>query len=62
MAVHDPHSHEECVNLNPTAIFHQVEEKLRLLPVPDPKDRGHPHAHFGHLLSGYDAGYYADLR
>lgn len=62
MAVHDPRSHEECVNLDPTALFYQAEEEVRLLPVLDPKDRGHPHAHFGHLLSGYDAGYYAYLR
>lgn len=62
MAVHDPPSHEDCLSLNPTTLFNQAEEKLRILLVSDQNDRGHPHAHFGHLLSGYDAGYYAYLR
>lgn len=62
MAVHDPRSPQECLDLDPTALFNEAEERLRLMLVPDEKDRGHPHAHFGHLLSGYDAGYYAYLR
>src|ERR1700722_11305226 len=62
MAVHNAASHEECVNLNPTELYNNLMETLQLLPNRNPRDRGHPHADFGHLLSGFDAGYYSYLR
>lgn len=62
MAVHNSKSHEECLNLDPAAIFNNFMEKLRLLPCPDLEARGHPEANFHHLVSGMDAGYYSYLR
>lgn len=62
MAVHNPESHEECLNLDPAAKFNNFMEELRLLPCPDPEARGHPEANFHHLVSGMDAGYYSYLR
>lgn len=62
MAVHNPKSPEDCLNLDPAAIFNNFMEKLQLLPCPDPEARGHPQANFHHLVSGMDAGYYSFLR
>ena len=62
MAIHDPLSHEACKALDPTSIYNTLDEALSLLSVPDVNDRGHQHVQFGHLLSGYDAGYYGYLR
>lgn len=62
MTVHNPKSHEECLNLDPAATFNNLMERLRLLPCPDPEARGHPEANFHHLVSGMDAGYYSYLR
>lgn len=62
MTVHNPKSHEECLDLDPAAVFNNFMEKLRLLPCPDADARGHPEANFHHLVSGIDAGYYSYLR
>lgn len=51
MAVHNPGSHEDCLNLDPVAIFNSFMEQLRLLPCPDPKARARPEANFHHLVS-----------
>jgi metallopeptidase MepB len=61
MAVHDPKSHEELVQLDTPKLYNDLVEELTGLVNPDPAGRGHPHVHFGHLLHGYDAGYYSYL-
>ncbi|KAI5245791.1 hypothetical protein E4T43_02926 [Aureobasidium subglaciale] len=60
MAVHDPSSQEACAALDPTTLYTSWHERLTFLSTP-PSERGHPHADFTHLLSGYDAGYYSYL-
>ncbi|KAF3802553.1 Saccharolysin [Colletotrichum gloeosporioides] len=61
MAVHSPATHEECLHLDVAEIFNDTMERLRLLPNPDAKDRGHPQSNFHHMVSGMDAGYYSYL-
>ena len=61
MAVYSPPTHNDCLNMDPGLIFNNLMERLRLLPNPDPRDRGHPQADFHHVVSGMDAGYYSYL-
>ncbi|KPM38153.1 hypothetical protein AK830_g8410 [Neonectria ditissima] len=61
MAVHNVSSHEECYGLDPGNMYNDLMEKHTFLTNPEPQDRGHPHTDFGHLFSGYDAGYYSYL-
>ncbi|KAF5229286.1 hypothetical protein FANTH_14276 [Fusarium anthophilum] len=62
MAVHHPKSHAELLKMDFTKIYYGLMEKLWLVRAPEPEDQGHPHADLGHLVSGYDAGYYSYLR
>ncbi|KAK2485913.1 hypothetical protein H9L39_03893 [Fusarium oxysporum f. sp. albedinis] len=62
MKVHHPRSHTELRNMDSTKIFNDLLEKLWLVRAPQPEDQGYPHADLGHLVSGYDAGYYSYLR
>ncbi|KAF4334296.1 metallo ase [Fusarium beomiforme] len=61
MAVHNPKSHDELLDMDFTKIFHELMEKLWIVRAPEPEDQGYPHADLGHLVSGYDAGYYSYL-
>lgn len=61
MAVHNVSTHEKYLKLDPGLIFNNFMERLRLLPNPNQRDRGHPQADFHHLVSGIDARYYSYL-
>ncbi|RKK87456.1 hypothetical protein BFJ71_g13363 [Fusarium oxysporum] len=61
MKVHHPRTHTELRNMDSTKIFNDLLEKLWLVRAPQPEDQGYPHADLGHLVSGYDAGYYSYL-
>lgn len=62
MAVHHPKSHAELLEMDFTKVYYDLMEKLWLVRAPEPGDQGYPHADLGHLVSGYDAGYYSYLR
>lgn len=62
MAVHNPPTREDLLQLDETVLYNNIKEELNLLRNPEPGTRGPAHCHFGHLMSGYDAGYFAYIR
>ena len=56
MAVHNPATHDVLVNLDEAKLYTDLLEQVKLWRRPEPS---YLHASFGHLLAGYDAGYYA---
>ncbi|KAI1867328.1 uncharacterized protein JN550_007059 [Neoarthrinium moseri] len=61
MTIHNPASHYELVQLDETELYNVLYEELTLRRNPEPSTWGPAHCHFGHLMSGYDAGYFAYL-
>lgn len=62
MAVHNPATREDLLQLDGTELYNNIKEELTLLRNPEQSKRGPAHCHFGHLMSGYDAGYFSYLR
>ena len=56
MAVHNPASHEGLLQLDEVKLYREIVERLTFRPLPDLSNR---HVSSGHLLAGYDAGYYS---
>ncbi|KAK6193301.1 hypothetical protein LQW54_012602 [Pestalotiopsis sp. IQ-011] len=61
MEVHHVKSHEACIALDETRLYNDTTTRLFLVQDPGPEDRGHGQSDFGHLMAGYDAGYFSYL-
>ncbi|KXJ86715.1 peptidase family M3 [Microdochium bolleyi] len=65
MTVHTPKSHAELERLDVSSLYNQLRSEIAGLAGPEalgePSTWGNGQATFGHLIGGYDAGYYGYL-
>ncbi|KAK0266355.1 metalloendopeptidase [Friedmanniomyces endolithicus] len=65
MTVHEPSSHEAIEELDASVKFNQLRHEISKLDGPEAMGEGYAwgngQATFGHLIGGYDAGYYGYL-
>ncbi|KAF2662657.1 zincin [Lophiostoma macrostomum CBS 122681] len=67
MKVHEPTSHAEAEKLDITSTYNKLRNEISQLDGPEALDKkndwtwGNGQATFGHLIGGYDAGYYGYL-
>ncbi|KAK5163903.1 metalloendopeptidase [Saxophila tyrrhenica] len=65
MSVHEPASHDYVANLDASSLYNRLRKEISKIDGPEALgesyDWGHGEATFGHLIGGYDAGYYGYL-
>jgi len=61
MAVHTPSSHEELEKFDVTKAYNEMRSTLSGIKGPEGSHWANGQATFGHLIGGYDAGYYGYL-
>ncbi|KAI1978913.1 metalloendopeptidase [Ophidiomyces ophidiicola] len=65
MTIHEPVDHETAISMDITQKYNSLRKEIAKLEGPESigqgYDWGHGQATFGHLMGGYDAGYYGYL-
>ena len=56
MAVHNPPTRDALLQMDEAEVYNAIHEKLKFSRLPSPN---YNWVHHGHLLAGYDAGYYS---